>query len=281
MTRADAYGVKAGTGHMPDVDIAVVELLGVEDTRAVADDLAREAGDAGIPVRMVSRVDDKDTVPLRRRRATTQTDAQAVMMVEDTTSLAPGWAKALCSAFENPDVAAVCGPVKVLPSLPPRFRALGRLEYGRFDGSRPHGLPGNAFAVRLSDLQETLSPKEGLVEHEFEKRLVMQGRQICLVAGLTAIYGRSDTHGARLSTRYGHGRIYGANRDGNVAIGILKAVLAMPVLSVRGFGAARRAGPVGQWLSEAPWIVMMAAAWSWGELVGQIAGEGNSRRSWS
>ena len=29
MTRADAYGVKAGTGHMPDVDIAVVELLGV------------------------------------------------------------------------------------------------------------------------------------------------------------------------------------------------------------------------------------------------------------
>jgi len=280
VTRPDASGVKATAGHVPDIDIAVVELLGVGDARAVADDLAREAGETGICVRIMSRGGDKDNVPRRRRRAVEETDARAVLMIEDTTSLAPGWAEALCSAFDDPDVAAVCGPVEVLPSLSPRFRALARLEYGRFDGSSPHGLPGNAFAVRLCDLRKTLAPDEGIVEHELEQRLVGQGRKICRATGLTAIYGRPDTHGARLSTRYGHGRLYGANRDGNVAIGILKAVLAMPVLSLRGFGAARRAGPVRQWLLETPWIVVMATAWSWGELVGQIAGEGNSRRSW-
>ena len=266
-------------GRAPAFDVAVVELLSPDEARMRASDLAAEADAAAIPVRIVSR--GGGGVPQRRRRAADGAGAPVVLLIEDTTRLAPGWAAALRTAFADVRVAAVCGPVQVAADLPPRYRALGRLEYGRFDGTRPdHHLPGNAFALRLADLRQVLAPDEGIIEHDLERRLVAQGRQVRCTAALTAIYARPDQHGARLSTRFGHGRIYGAGRDGNRAHGVLRALLAMPVLSLRAFRAARAAGTARQWLPELPWIVAMSTAWALGELTGQIAGKGKSEGSW-
>ena len=264
-------------------DVAVIELLGPEAAETCAADLGVEAEAAAtVSVRVVSRSSGSDNVPQRRRRAADGAGVPVVLLIEDTTRLAPGWAAALCDAFTDPSVAAVCGPIEVAPSLAPRYRALGRLEYGRFDGTGlEHHLPGNAFAVRLGDLQQTLGPGEGIVEHDLERRLVTAGRKIRRIAALTAIYARPDPQGARLSTRFGHGRLYGAGRGGNPALGVLKAGLAMPVLSLRALRAARAAGPVRQWLPEVPWIVLMATAWALGELTGQIAGKGKSEGSWN
>lgn len=266
----------------PTVGVAVVELLGPDEAQMRVSDLAAEAAAEAIPVWIVPRNSGADSLPQRRRRAVDKADAPVVFLIEDTTCLAPGWAAALRDTFADPRVAAVCGPVQIAPGLSPRYRALGRLEYGRFDGTRPdHHLPGNAFALRRADLQQALAPDEGIVEHDLERRLVAQGRQVLHIAALTAIYARYDQHGARLSTRFGHGRLYGAGRDGNRVSGVFKALLAMPVLSLRAFRAARAAGTARQWLPEMPWIVTMSAAWALGELTGQIAGKGKSAGSWN
>lgn len=278
------------TGPVPRVAVivAVIELLGPEETRRLARDLAAKAGAAAPEVRVVLRSDTADSVPQRRRRAVDAVDdgsgAQAVLLIEDTTRLAPGWADALRTAFADVRVAAVGGTVQISPALPPRYRALGRLEYGRFDGTRPDAhLPGNAFAVRLPDLRQVLAPGEGIVEHELEQRVRVRDRDrtVCAAPGLTAIYDGPDRHGARLSTRFGHGRLYGAGRGGNRVSGVARALLAMPVLSLRAGRAACAAGPARQWLPELPWIVAMSTAWALGELTGQIAGRGNSEGSWT
>ena len=264
-------------------DVAVIELLGPQEAETAAATLRAEArAGNGISVRTVLREGGGDDVPHRRRRATEGATAPVTYLIEDTTLLQPGWAAALCDIFADPAVTAACGPVSVSPDLPARYRALGRLEYGRFDGpSAIARLPGNAFAVRLTDLEQTYQANEGIIEHDLEQRLVTAGRKICHDSALTAVYAKPDIVGARLSTRFGHGRIYGAGRGGNAVVGVLKAALAMPALSLRALNAARNGGPARQWLPEIPWIILMATAWALGELTGQIAGKGNSERSWN
>ncbi|MBV36151.1 MAG: hypothetical protein CMP47_11990 [Rickettsiales bacterium] len=273
-------------GPTPAFAVAVIELLGPDEARMRASDLAAEAEAAAIPVRIVFRCGAADSVPQRRRRAAEEafeeTGAPIVLLVEDTTCLAPGWADALRITFADVRVAAAGGPVQVAARLPPRYRALGRLEYGLFDGTRPDShLPGNAFALRLTDLRQALAPGEGIVEHDLEQRFTARGRQVRSTDALTSIYALPDRYGARLSTRFGHGRLYGAGRDGNRVLGVLRALLAMPVLSLRGFRAARAAVQARQWLPELPWIVAMSTAWALGELTGQVAGRGKSEGSWA
>lgn len=266
----------------PDFEIVVIELLGPDETRNLATELEIEAVPEEVPVRIVNRSGSADSIPQRRRRAAASCEAPVVFLIEDTTRLAPGWAAALRAEFSDDRVAAACGPVCIEAGLAPHYRALGRLEYGRFDGAHPApNLTGNAFAVRLKDLQQALLPDEELIEHELERRLLAQDRQIKVTASLASTYSLPDRHGARLATRFGHGRIYGADRSGNRISGLLRAILAMPMLSLRAFRAARAAGPASQWLPEMPWIVAMSAAWSLGEFVGQLAGRGNSQASWN
>ncbi len=250
--------------------VAVIELVGREAAEALA---VRLGG------RVVARSGAGDTVPLRRRRALETAQEEIVFLVEDSSRLGAGWETALAAAFADPEVVLAWGPVAVDPALPARFRALGRLEYGRFGGEAlPDSPPGNAFALRRTDALAVLAEGEGLVEHELARRLA--GRRFAKRPGLAATYAGRDAQGARLATRFGHGRIYGAGRGGGVG-GILRAALAMPVLSLRAVRAAMRAAPAATWLAELPWILAMATAWSAGELTGQLFGAGKSAESWT
>lgn len=260
------------------IDVAVIELVGGGAAEACA---AALAGEAAGPVAIERRAPG-DPVPARRRRAAERGTAPAVLLVEDTTRLAPGWAAALAGAFADPAVAAAWGPVAVEPALPARFRALGRLEYGRFDGTRPAAAPpGNAFAVRRADLLAVLGSGEGVVEHEVAARLAARGRAVRMLPALRSLYAAPDPHGARLATRFGHGRLYGSGRGGGRALGAARAALAPPVLALRALRAARAAGGPGLWLPELPWILAMSAAWGAGELAGQVLGPGRSGESWT
>lgn len=265
---------------MTGLDVAVIELVGGDAPEACAAALRREAGPAGATVRVERRQGGADGVPARRARAAARGEAPCLLLVEDTTRLAPGWLAALGAAFADPAVAAAWGPVAVDPGLPARFRALGRLEYGRFDGAREaSGPPGNALAVRRADLRAALGPSPaGIVEHDLAARLISRGRAVRRVPGFRASYALPDPFGARLATRFGHGRLYGSGREGGRAAGALKALLAPPVLALRGARAARAAGP---WLPELPWILAMSVAWGAGELAGQILGPGRSGESWT
>jgi|GEM_PF-2597906 len=269
---------QAGALHLTAV---AVELLGPATVADLAARLGASVAIPGTDIARAHRADPEETLPLRRRRAIEAAAGAVVCLVEDTTRLAPGWGGALGDAFRDPAVAIVSGTVTVDVALPARFRALGRLEYGRFDGTQPGQDPaGNAFALRKDSVLGCLGAGEGVIEHEVARRLSARGMRILRVAGVQAHYWCPDNHGAALTTRFGHGRIYGAGRAGNRLAGLCRAVLALPVLSARALRAARAAGPARQWLAEVPWILAMSAAWCAGEITGQILGPGASERSW-
>lgn len=269
------------TGQGNTCAVAVVELTGSDACDALAAALAGRAAGGAVPVRVTRRGGPGETVPQRRLRALGEADADIVLLIEDTCVPDDGWLEGLRRAFAQDSVAMAWGPVAIDAALPARFRALGRLEYGRFDGRRKETTPpGNALALRRAAVLAALAPGQGIVEHELAHALRAGGMQVVMEPALGSAYARPDRHGARLATRFGHGRFFGSGRPGSRIGGALRAAAAGPVLSARALGAAMAAGPARRWLPELPWIVIMAAAWSAGELTGQLFGPGNSAGSW-
>lgn len=270
------------TSHRNSCAVAVVELAGPDASDTLVAAMAERAAHGSVPLRVAYRAGPEETVPERRRRALENAGADIVLMVEDTSVPDDSWLEGLEGAFAQDEVAMAWGPVAVDPILPARFRALGRLEYGRFDGRRASSVaPGNLVAMRRGAALAALAPGEGLIEHELARRLLERGLKVVMEPSLRSVYSRPDRHGARFATRFRHGRIFGAGRAGGRIDGALRAALATPVLSLRAFRAAIAAGPLGLWLPELPWIVLMAAAWSAGELTGQLFGAGRSAGSWT
>lgn len=265
----------------PGLTVVAVQLLGPGPVAELMDDLSETRAMTGTCVTRAGRANPDETLPQRRRRGIDAAAGGIVCLVEDTTRLAPGWDAALLDAFGDPSVAIVSGRVIVDTALPARYRALGRLEYGRFDSADPDGDPaGNAFALRKDLALSCLDPEEGVIEHDLARRLAARGQRSTRVRGFNAEYWRADRHGAALATRFGHGRIYGAGRAGNRLVGAARAALALPVVVARALRAARVAGSARQWLGELPWIVVLSAAWCTGEFTGQILGVGAAERSW-
>jgi hypothetical protein len=273
-----------GIDAEPDPDgltVVAVELLGPDTVDELAAELTGTRDSNETRVACARRIDADQTLPQRRRHGIDTASNGIVCLVEDTTRLAPGWDSALRDAFRDSDVAIVWGRVTVDAALPARFRALGRMEYGRFDGACPNNTPaGNAFALRKELAQDCLDPDEGVIEHELARRLSERGLRAHQAPGLESRYWRADHHGAALATRFGHGRIYGAGRAGNRLLGAGRAALALPILMGRALRAARLAGPPRQWLGELPWIFILSTAWCTGEFTGQILGAGSAERSW-
>jgi hypothetical protein len=270
------------TGTRPRFALALLELVGPDACAALAAALSGPAAAAAVPLRTALRGVPGETVPERRLRALREAGADVVLMIEDTTLPGPAWAEGLQRAFAQDDVAMAWGPVAVDPALPARFRALGRLEYGRFDGRRTDpATPGNAVAVRSAAVFGVLAPGEGIIEHKLALALQNRGMKVVMEPLLGSVYARPDRLGARLGTRFDHGRIYGSGCGGNRVTGALRAVAAMPVLCARALRAAATAAPAGVWLGELPWIVLMAAAWSAGELAGQVSGPRRTAGSWT
>lgn len=273
---------------------AVIALAGDDIAPRCAEALARETGIA--PVLVDRSAPGGDTVPGRRRVALDRTARDRmgdglIALVEDTTLVAPGWATAVRAGLTDPAVAAVWGPVRIDPGLGARFRALGRMEYGRFHGRirdgtpLPQAPPGNCLVFRRAALDAVLPPGGGFAEHQVAAALRAAGWMIAFAPGAASLYAGTDRHGARLATRFGHGRLYAAasRAPGDVAgraIGALKAFLVPLVLVARAVGQARAAAPVRVWLAEVPHVALMALAWGAGEFTGHLFGKGGSEGTW-
>lgn len=269
--------------------VAIITLVGGDATARCAAVTGQQLNEIDpVPVMIASNLQDGRTVPLRRGRAITIAQTQLVALIEDTTLIGADWRDAVVAAFADPTVGAVWGPVRIDPNLPARFRALGRLEYGRFDGRAPlpDTMPGNCFALRRDALVKAdFAADGGIVEHMLAKALYASDLSIrCLEAALVT-YAVADRYGAKLSTRFGHGRLYGGTRAGDLTfagrlVQVLKSPLVPAVLTARAVSWAASTAPVRVWLAELPWIGLMALAWGAGELTGALFGVGQSEGSW-
>jgi hypothetical protein len=77
--------------------------------------------------------------------------------------------------------------------------------------------------------------------------------------------------GARLKTRFDHGRIYGSSQTRRASTAA-KALLLPAVLTAR---TLRQSGPIS--VSTLGWLALQHTAWAAGEFTGALVGRGPSQ----
>jgi len=216
-------------------------------------------------------------IPFKRKSAVEIAPTPLVALIEDTVIPQPGWADAVVSALESPAVVACGGPVVVANGLPASSRALALSEYGAYNVRRLAGavsaLPGCNFAFRRDALLGAMADG-GLVDQIVFERLQEQGGQLVWASGMAVDFCHANSDGARLATRFQHGRIYassGASRKvGRRASAAAKALLLPPILTTRSLRHAAQAGKLS--VPTLGWLMLQHTAWAAGELAGAIFG---------
>lgn len=282
--------------------IALIELTGGQNLHAALAHLKRaETGmeilvlcrDAApdLPQTQGLRILEKTgkTIPERRLAAIRAAHTEWIVLLEDTTLPNANWFATMPNPLVDQKAGGFWGPVHLGPDLPARFKALGAMEYGRFFNPAPaeDTMPGNCMILRRDETLATIDPTDtGIVEHVLVPYLSSRSRPVRFNPDLSCTYAQQDPYGARLSTRFSHGRLYAANRydpkDRQAHFkSAVRAVLVPLVLSLRGMRhlvAQSRGIPSPFALL---WIALMSVAWGAGEVTGHLAGEGQSKESWS
>ena len=191
---------------------------------------------------------------------------------------APRWAEAIAEAFESGTALACGGPVSIDRGLPSSSRALALAEYGAYNARLRAGqvatLPGCNFAFRRQPLLKALEGAEGLVDQLTFKSLAELGGEILWAPEMGVTFCRANAEGARLRTRFRHGRIYASSDPGrglvDRAVAAAKALLLPSVLTLR---SLRNAGPAER--ASVPtlgWLILQHTAWAAGEAAGAVFG---------
>lgn len=232
------------------------------------------------------------SMPMRRLSALNSADSDIVAFIEDTCVPGPTWCAAIRRAFADTDVVAAGGPVEISRNLPARARALGICEYARFQAQQQRvnqnqisvdRLAGANFAVRKSAMPVEASPAD-MIDTQMFQHLNARGR-VSMECGAGVVYAADDHQGARLATRFHHGRIYGGGQTSGQGFlnRLVRSVRTLAVPAVLIFRSVRDA-PGWVWRSPGvlAWILMMHSCWSAGELVGVFTGRiGNSLKEWT
>ncbi|NOY17718.1 MAG: hypothetical protein GXP23_12530 [Gammaproteobacteria bacterium] len=244
-----------------------------------------------------------EPVPVRRQHGVQMLDTSLVALIEDSSLPETGWEKAVVNSFVDEKTAAAGGPVQLTDTLAGSYLALGCGEYGRFhprrftllatgsvlqDGLLPViRLPGNNLAYRRDILLPLIKDEaQGLIEGEVNNRLLEKGWMIVMNPAMTVSYAHADMHGARLKTRFQHGRLFAGNRvEGSSwqvrVIWAMKSAVLPFLLTLRGMSSMRYAVKPSRWPVVASWIFMMESAWALGEAIGYLRGVGHSLEAWS
>jgi len=269
-----------------DLTVIVVAVVGGDAFRACAEAVRSQASRL-LLVSHDGEITDGDgkavgaaeqcNIPLKRMSGAQLAATPLVALIEDMVVPEPGWAEAIESALSDPSVLGCGGPVSLAGEVPASSKALALSEYGAFNKGRPAGeataLPGCNFAFRRDALLEAMTEGEGLVDQLVFERLLSRGK---LIWGpkMAVSFCHANDEGARLATRFQHGRIYASASSGRglvrrgAAAG--KALLLPPVLTMRSL----RNKPPGDNFSAAAfgWLMLQSTAWAAGEFVGAIFG---------
>lgn len=237
----------------------------------------------------VLRLPSGATVPRLRSLGLESATAELVALTEDFCVPVDGWVTAVLAAHRRNEAAAVGGPIDRHGGTPGQW-ALTLCEYGRFFGSRPEGrvrdLPGANVCYRLPRLRRAL----GGIPEEFEEwrahALLRQRGEVLWWEPRMIMLDRNPTpFGAALVSLYHHGRLFGSGRvrGRGVAVRLVRAGLAplVPVLHLTRIAGRVLPGPRrGRMILTLPLMATLLLAWSLGEGIGSLAGEGASRRHW-
>jgi hypothetical protein len=248
-----------------------------------AEDPSREALRAFVSraeVRVIE-MPGRRSVPELRGEGVRAAAGRLVAITEDHCLFSEGWLATMRDILDQREVAAAGGPVE-------NGRTGSVLDwaiyFSRYLGSMPPvglgavgGLPGNNACYRGEVLERFRSLyQDGFWEHEFNRELAAYGYLLWQDPRLVVTHHKPYRFWPYLGLRYRHARCFGGREPGGVGR-ILASPLTPALLALRGVQTIRRKQRrQRQFLLSFPALLLCYLVWFWGELVGRVAGPGQT-----
>jgi hypothetical protein len=231
------------------------------------------------------------TVPARRVLGALRARGEIVALLEDTTLPDPGWGRAVVELHgAHSGAAAIGGTLRLSTHLPPAALALSLLEYGpylRGGVSEAAGaLAGNNLSFKRAALaQAGVLGARGLHEAELIPRISARAGAVRLESAMSAAVVEADPKSLRLSSRFQHARLYAGRRlPRSRRLARLARAAATPLLPAallaRCISPLRRTTARPPSLRVLAHVLVLGLAWSAGEAIGYLWGEGDAEESW-
>ena len=291
---------------MPEISVVVPSVNGLEDLVGCLEALDAQRLDTDVEVVVVDRMGESVRAEVRKRfpwvelvevpRDTTipamravgfrHATAQAVGVIEDHVLVRGGWARQMLAALAD-GAEVVGGSVENGATDTVVDWASFLCEYSHCLPPLPSGevnwLTGNNVVYERGVLARH---HEVIDEHRWENQLHdairADGTALVCHPEIIVDHKKHFTISEYLSARYQYSRSYaGARVDGrsNVHRGFYAlATLALPpVLFYRTVKRILSKGRHRNWLIRSlPYLAIFVIAWAWGEIVGYVAGPGDS-----
>jgi hypothetical protein len=291
---------------MPQLSVVVPSVNGFEDLRGCLGALDLQRTDVDLEVVVIDRLGEAlraqvrqaypwvrvvevppgTTIPSMREIGIGNSSAPAVGVLEDHVIVRAGWARKMLDGLDE-GAEVVGGPIENAATDTIMDWASFLCEYSACLPPLPGGevdwLPGNnvVYTRRVLDAQAAV-----IAEHGWENRLhdAIRASGTALVCLPDAIvdHKKHFTFGEYVTLRYHYSRSFaGARVDGipmvkRLAYGAGSVVLP-PLLFYRTVSRIRSKGRHTERLpASLPFIALFVIAWAWGEMVGYLAGAGNS-----
>jgi glycosyltransferase involved in cell wall biosynthesis len=236
---------------------------------------------AGRPEVQVIEMPGRRSAPELRGEGVRAARGRLVAITEDHCQFSEGWLATMREILDQREVAAAGGPVE-------NGRTGGVLDwaiyFSRYLGSMPPvglgsvaGLPGNNACYRREVLERFRSLyRDGLWEHEFNRELVAYGYLLWQDPRLVVAHHKPYRFSPYLALRYRHARCFGGREPGGLGR-VLAAPLVPVLLALRAVQTIRRKKRrQKEFLLSLPALLLCYLVWFWGELVGRVAGPGQS-----
>ena len=268
---------------------SLVEQDGVDEV-VVASNFEAAAAAAEFPMVRHLAQPAGTTVPMLRTHGIRTASGDIVALTEDNVTFGAEWGRALRSAHaEGHDV--VGGPVEQPAGGRGSDWAVYFYEYGRYMPPVPAGpaaaLAGNnvSYARRVLDEVEA-AWREGFYEVFVHETLQRQGHTLYVEPEAVVYHPKTYVAGEVVRQCYHHARGYAGMRVAGQSVWRRAALgagaLILPILlpgriAVRTVRKGRR---VGELARAFPYLVAFMSAWAAGEMVGYLAGPGESTKAW-
>jgi glycosyltransferase involved in cell wall biosynthesis len=234
---------------------------------------------------------DGSTVPVLRLAGLEASKGDVVAFLEDHASVAPGWADALCVAYELPSAEAVGGPIAQGAGHSSLDWGVYLVDYGRFmpplpDG-RVHDLSGLNMSFRrqlLGSVQSVL--EDGVYEGPLFEELRRRGVDLSLASAACVYQNKQFSFRSAFILPYYLARGYAGRRirEASVVARVVRAAscLVLPAVMVwRIFSnVLPRRRDTYHVLRALGFVALISSMWSLGELVGYVAGPGDADSHW-
>ena len=295
------------TDRRPDISVVIASVNGLPYPLQCLDSLAAQRGDAALEVvvadctgagtaaairerhpwvRLIT-FDERQSVPALRSAGVAAATGRLVAVTEDHCVPQRDWVASLIEAQRRTGWAAVGGGVEIAPTDRAIDWAVYFCEYASLMSPVPAGpapaVPGMNVAYDMEQLEPMRSVfTQGLWENVIHDRIKEAGHQIGLDPSVIVNHCKHFTIAMFLSERFHYSRAYAGNRVSGAssmtrATWAVKSLALPPLVLLRVLRAViTRRRHLGRLARCAHLVVMFSVVWSVGELVGYVAGPGDS-----